>query len=328
MYGRGKGKKGLGKGGAKRHRKILRDNIQGVSKPAIRRLARRGGVKRIGGLIYEETRHVLKMFLERVIRDAVTYTEYAKRKTVIPLDVVLALKRQGHTLYGFGYPTAERARKRIVLASREGKYASDPILLSSDEEEVSAEKVCPFEPVHQRALDTLNGNNWLSDVIVNNSVFLALRNTEWVAYDSFFFDNARGVWKSERKARKYHAGDINTRKFFIPIHVNGNHWVAMSVDVPAKKVVFFDSMRSHPGRAGQFITKLKHYLPLAGYVGDVDEFKWTRESRFIQDDAWSCGVFVYMFARYTGHRTPFAKDCSKVRKEIRELITKNCRIEG
>lgn len=30
MSGRGKGGKGLGKGGAKRHRKILRDNIQGT----------------------------------------------------------------------------------------------------------------------------------------------------------------------------------------------------------------------------------------------------------------------------------------------------------
>jgi histone H4 len=34
---------GRGKGGAKRHRKVLRDNI--------RRLARRGGVKRISSLI-------------------------------------------------------------------------------------------------------------------------------------------------------------------------------------------------------------------------------------------------------------------------------------
>ena len=64
--GRGKGGKGLGKTGAKRHRKILRDNIQGITKPAIRRLARRGGVKRISGLIYEETRAVLKNFLEGV----------------------------------------------------------------------------------------------------------------------------------------------------------------------------------------------------------------------------------------------------------------------
>ncbi|CAL3970772.1 unnamed protein product [Diplocarpon coronariae] len=91
MTGRGKGGKGLGKGGAKRHRKILRDNIQGITKPAIRRLARRG-----------ETRGVLKTFLEGVIRDAVTYTEHAKRKTVTSLDVVYALKRQGRTLYGFG----------------------------------------------------------------------------------------------------------------------------------------------------------------------------------------------------------------------------------
>ena len=36
-------------------RKVLRHNIQGITKPAIRRLARRGGVKRISGLIYEET---------------------------------------------------------------------------------------------------------------------------------------------------------------------------------------------------------------------------------------------------------------------------------
>jgi histone H4 len=102
MSGRGKGGKGLGKGGAKRHRKVLRDNIQGITKPAIRRLARRGGVKRISGLIYEETRGVLKVFLENVIRDSVTYTEHARRKTVTAMDVVYALKRQGKTLYGFG----------------------------------------------------------------------------------------------------------------------------------------------------------------------------------------------------------------------------------
>jgi histone H4 len=90
----------------------------GITKPAIRRLARRGGVKRISGLIYEETRGVLKIFLEnvslafavvvlflislKVIRDSVTYTEHAKRKTVTALDVVYALKRSGRTLYGFG----------------------------------------------------------------------------------------------------------------------------------------------------------------------------------------------------------------------------------
>jgi histone H3/H4 len=49
---------------------------------AIKRLARRGGVKRIGGLkllVHGETRGILKIFLENVIRDSVAYTEHAKR---------------------------------------------------------------------------------------------------------------------------------------------------------------------------------------------------------------------------------------------------------
>ncbi|KAH0712781.1 hypothetical protein KY289_008740 [Solanum tuberosum] len=64
----GKGGKGLGKGGAKRQRK--------------------------------ETRGVLKIFLENVVRDVVTYTEHARRKTLMAMDIFYALKRQGRTLYG------------------------------------------------------------------------------------------------------------------------------------------------------------------------------------------------------------------------------------
>ncbi|MBN3281257.1 H4 protein, partial [Polyodon spathula] len=92
MSGHGKGGKGLGKGGAIRHCKVLCDNIQGITKPVIHRLARRGGVKRISRLVYEDTCGVLVVFLENVIRDAVTYTEHVKRKIVTTMDVVYALK--------------------------------------------------------------------------------------------------------------------------------------------------------------------------------------------------------------------------------------------
>ena len=95
----GKGGKSFG---AKRVHKTTKDVILGITKPAIRRLARRGGVKRISASIYEETRNTLKAFLENVVRDAVTYTEHARRKTVTAMDVVYALKRQGRSLYGFG----------------------------------------------------------------------------------------------------------------------------------------------------------------------------------------------------------------------------------
>ncbi len=102
MTGRGKGMKGLGAGGAKRSRKVLRDTIKGITKPAIRRLARRGGVKRISGMVYEETRGVLRVYLDKIVSDALVYTEHSRRKTVSAADVVRAIERNGRQLYGFG----------------------------------------------------------------------------------------------------------------------------------------------------------------------------------------------------------------------------------
>ena len=96
----GKGKSGKSYG-VKRTKRGSRDVILGITKPAIRRLARRGGVKRISALIYDETRFVIRAFLENVIKDAVVYTEHSRRKTVTAMDVVYALKRQGRCLYGF-----------------------------------------------------------------------------------------------------------------------------------------------------------------------------------------------------------------------------------
>lgn len=104
MPGRGKGKYfGGGKSqGALRHLHQKANVYAGITKPSLRRLARRGGVKRISGLIYEEARVILREFLKHLIGDTIMYTEHARRKTVTAMDVVYALKRQGKTLYGFG----------------------------------------------------------------------------------------------------------------------------------------------------------------------------------------------------------------------------------
>lgn len=84
-----------------RFRRVLRDNLRGISNGSIRRLARRGGVKRMSCMMYEETRGVLKVFLENIIKDATTYTAYANRKTVTAGDIIMSLKQNGRTLYGF-----------------------------------------------------------------------------------------------------------------------------------------------------------------------------------------------------------------------------------
>ncbi|KAG6959225.1 hypothetical protein JG688_00010164, partial [Phytophthora aleatoria] len=93
--------KGVGQGGSKCHRRILRDTIQGISRVSIRRLARRAGVVRMSALVYEAIRAVLKVFVSNLVQDAVVYSEYANRKAITAMDVIHALKRQGRTLYGF-----------------------------------------------------------------------------------------------------------------------------------------------------------------------------------------------------------------------------------
>ncbi|KXT16588.1 hypothetical protein AC579_6295 [Pseudocercospora musae] len=100
----GYGARGLGQGLKtwKRHRKTLRDNIQGVTRGDIRRLARRGGVKRISGTIYEETRSVLRKRLTILLRDICAVVELSGRKTVCVTDVVFVLNRHGRPVYGFG----------------------------------------------------------------------------------------------------------------------------------------------------------------------------------------------------------------------------------
>ena len=61
------------------------ETIQGITKPAIRRLARRGGVKRLSGLIYDDSRKVMKGFVETTLRNALVYTKYEERETVLAL---------------------------------------------------------------------------------------------------------------------------------------------------------------------------------------------------------------------------------------------------
>ncbi|WEW60959.1 hypothetical protein PRK78_006447 [Emydomyces testavorans] len=91
----------------RRHRKPDRDNIMGITRPAIRRLARRGGVKRMQKAIYETTRDVVLDRLRLIIRQLVDVLESADtngkgRKTVTTRDVVYVLQRLGSPIYGFG----------------------------------------------------------------------------------------------------------------------------------------------------------------------------------------------------------------------------------
>lgn len=80
---------------SKPRKKQLRGNLEGITKPAIVRLCRRAGVKRIGGEVYPGVRAQLQTRLDDVLNKTVTATEHARRKTVKLADVLAGIEASG-----------------------------------------------------------------------------------------------------------------------------------------------------------------------------------------------------------------------------------------
>jgi len=106
-----------------RHRKVMRDAIQQITKADITRLARRSGVKRISGLVYEEIRGVLKVYLQDLVRKSIYIMEHSRLKTLKEIHVREALQFDGITpLFKSGPKTvkkestkdSEKTKKRAI----------------------------------------------------------------------------------------------------------------------------------------------------------------------------------------------------------------------
>lgn len=96
----GKGK--VGKKSVKRNEIKKQDGNSSLTRGGIRRLARRGGVRRISSTVFSEVRDFVDYFLNTVVKDSAVFAEHAKRKTITAIDVIYALKRSGRTIYGYG----------------------------------------------------------------------------------------------------------------------------------------------------------------------------------------------------------------------------------
>ena len=85
------------------------DNWKGLTDPAIRRLLRKGGLTRTNGDIYEDARDVIKAFLTTVLKDAIAYTDHARRKTITAVDIKYSLDHNKIKYYPCG--TDKKPRK-------------------------------------------------------------------------------------------------------------------------------------------------------------------------------------------------------------------------
>lgn len=76
--------------GAKRDWGNLQGNIQGITREMILALAARAGCLMLSGYVFEETRGILKVYLEDLIREVVTLADHKRRNVVFATDVLAA----------------------------------------------------------------------------------------------------------------------------------------------------------------------------------------------------------------------------------------------
>ena len=82
----------------RRKMSISNHPIMGISRPAIRRLGKKGGVSQMASTVCDDVREAIMEHIETVLKDALLYSEHANRKTVTMADVSYALKRQGRNM--------------------------------------------------------------------------------------------------------------------------------------------------------------------------------------------------------------------------------------
>ena len=89
-----------GKGASRVYKlkKNVQTNLLDITNPAIKRLARRAGVKRLRKSVYDTSRGKLGKFLDELMYDTIVFTKMDDRSTMTQTDVVNALAAKGKTM--------------------------------------------------------------------------------------------------------------------------------------------------------------------------------------------------------------------------------------
>jgi histone H4 len=82
-------------GGSKRHAKVAKPVLEGITKNDIGRIAKRAGVTRIGGGVYDELRFQAQEYLDDILTKTLIHTDYRKAQTVTTGDVLQGFKCVG-----------------------------------------------------------------------------------------------------------------------------------------------------------------------------------------------------------------------------------------
>lgn len=90
------------KGKVSRRAKEQQRAIDGLTRPAIKRLAKKGGVKRMKADVFLDTRDACSQFVSTVLDNAVVLAEFENKSSITSNHLIRALQMNNVGVIGFG----------------------------------------------------------------------------------------------------------------------------------------------------------------------------------------------------------------------------------
>jgi len=296
-------------------RELSHGKTDGIRNPTIRRLARRGGIKQISAHVYDDVRKALRTFLKSTISDAVTYAEHAKRKTVMTMDIVHALKRAGRPLYGFSVSEHHQNRRRSFHSAdadqkRESQKPSRGVVDKVDTSGVhvaalserswlsSAHLTYMAKEAKQKVEHANAGDDQHPWVVTGDQLILMLINMHQGGLVDEKRFQSRNYKRTIRKAKhSYNVGDGERFALVGHINIGDCHWIAVRISFDGDAITsvdLFDSLTngvlpfSHDEMA-RLIDLNNHSVMPDGATAAPTQINVYPLN--LQHDGHSCGIF-------------------------------------
>lgn len=156
--------------------------------------------------------------------------------------------------------------------------------------------------VYPNDLATLDGSNWLNDIVLDYYLSLVFNKSEVdLLFSSHFYNHLVSSEKQiKRKCTWYKSVDVfSFKRIFIPLIVdNQSHWILAMVDVNNSSVVLFDSLGYNRITDGD---RIASYLERETVRRNISPRQWSVLNAVSipeQKNGYDCGVFVCKTAEF------------------------------
>ena len=171
-------------------------------------------------------------------------------------------------------------------------------------------------------MQCLRDREWLNDEIINAYITLLNgqlqeSNSSVFIASTFWTTKWRGKFERNGFLRWLGKADVEIgklTKLILPFHMGNSHWCLGTIDIPIRRLAYYDSL----GGSGEAPLDLMQKMKTA--LGHEEEFRRDTPKHIPQqNNGCDCGVFMLMYARYISENLPFAFDAGDMhlfRKKI------------